>query len=166
MPAEKAPRPNSFTGVFYRSCWEIIKNEVMAAFHYFYNQTAGPLPKLNGALLTLIPKSEVAELPGEFRPISLIHSFAKLLSKVLAIRLAPYRNLVRVYHTKKTPSLLVYHTKKTLMKLDISKDFDSVSWEYFVELLHRVFLMKWCNWPCLLFSTPSSSVRLNGIRGP
>jgi hypothetical protein len=65
---------------------------------------------------------------------------------------------VRVYHRKKTPALL--------MKLDISKDFDPVSWEYFVELLHRVFLMKWCNWLCLLFSTPSSSVRLNGIRGP
>jgi hypothetical protein len=56
----------------------------MADFICFYNQTAGPLPKLNSALLTLIPKSKVAELPGDFRPISLIHSFAKLLSKVLA----------------------------------------------------------------------------------
>jgi hypothetical protein len=48
---------------------------------------AGPLAKLNGALLTLILKSEVTKLPGDFRPISLIHSFTKLLSKVLARRL-------------------------------------------------------------------------------
>jgi hypothetical protein len=47
-----------------------------------------PLPKLNGALLTLLPKKEVAELPEDFRPISLIHSFPKLVSKVLVLRLA------------------------------------------------------------------------------
>jgi hypothetical protein len=82
MSAEKAPGLDDFTWVFYRSCWEIIKNEVMTAFHCFYNQTAGPLPKLNSALLTLTPKSEVAD---EFRLISLIHFFAKLLSKVLAM---------------------------------------------------------------------------------
>jgi hypothetical protein len=59
MLDEKAPGPDGFTGVYYRTCWEIIKNEVMAAFHCFYNQTAWPLTKLNGALLSLIPKSEV-----------------------------------------------------------------------------------------------------------
>jgi hypothetical protein len=33
---------------------------------------------------------EVATEPKDFRPISLIHSFAKLLTKVLAIRLSTY----------------------------------------------------------------------------
>jgi hypothetical protein len=48
----------------------------------------GPLLKLNGALLTLISKKEVSEHPEDFRPISLLHSFAKLISKVLAIHLS------------------------------------------------------------------------------
>jgi hypothetical protein len=138
--------------VFYRSCWEIIKHEIMAAFQCFYNLIAWPLPKLNGALLTLLPKSEIAERPSDLRSISLIHSFAKLVSKVLPVWLAPYidslvsnvqsafiqcryihdnylyvRNLARAYHWKKTLALL--------MKLDILKAFDSVSWEYLIELL-------------------------------
>jgi hypothetical protein len=46
------------------------------------------MTKLNGALFTLIPKKEVAELPSDYRPISLIHSFAKIISKVLALRLS------------------------------------------------------------------------------
>jgi hypothetical protein len=50
------------------------------------------------------------------------------------------------------------------MKLDISKAFDSVSWEYLIELLqHRGFLAKWRNWLCLLLS---SSVHMNGVGGP
>jgi hypothetical protein len=62
----------------------------MAAFNCFYNLTTAPLSKLNSALLTLLPKKEVDELPRDFRPISLIHSVAKLFSKVLACRLSRY----------------------------------------------------------------------------
>jgi hypothetical protein len=41
-------------------------------------------------------------------------------------------NLARAYHLKKIPSLL--------LKLNISKAFDTVSWEYLLELLlHRGF---------------------------
>jgi hypothetical protein len=138
----------------------------VAAFQCIHNQTTDPLPKLNGALLTLLPKKEVAESPCDFRPISLIHSFAKLVTKVLALRLSPHidnlvsnaqsafirrrciqnnflyvRNLVRTYHHKKKPALL--------LKLDISKAFDSVSWEYLLEMLqHRGFPSKWRNWLC------------------
>jgi hypothetical protein len=163
LPAEKALGPDGFTGVFFRWCWDIIKEEIMAVFHCFFNLNADPLSKLNGALLTLLLKSEYVEQPGNFRPISLIHSFAKLISKVLAMWLAPHinelvsqvqsafiqcwcihdnylyvRNLARAYLRKKVPALL--------MKLDISKAFDSVSWEYLLEMLqHRGFLVKWRN---------------------
>lgn len=32
-PTEKAPGPDGFTGAFYKSCWEIIKANVMECFH-------------------------------------------------------------------------------------------------------------------------------------
>jgi hypothetical protein len=87
-------------------------------------------------VLTLLPKKVAPELPGDL-PISLIHSFTKLISKVLARRLAPHidslvsnarsafikyrciqdnfllvRNLTRAYHRKKVSALL--------LKMDIS----------------------------------------------
>jgi hypothetical protein len=52
----------------------------------------GALPKLNGALLILILRKEVAEQPEDFRPISLIHSLTKLISNVLVICLSPHIN--------------------------------------------------------------------------
>jgi hypothetical protein len=34
----------------------MINQDILAEFQCIYNQTVGPLPKLNGALLTLLPK--------------------------------------------------------------------------------------------------------------
>lgn len=47
-----------------------------------------PLEKLKGVAIILIPENKVLEIAVDFRPISLVHFFAKLVSKVLAKRLA------------------------------------------------------------------------------
>jgi hypothetical protein len=147
LPAERAPGPDGFTGAFYHQWWDIVRHEIMTAFNSFYNLMIAPLMKLNSALITLLPKKEVSEVLWDFKPISLIHSFAKLVTKVLASQLSRcidqlvsqaqsafikqrciqdnflyVRNLARTYYRKKTPALL--------FKLDISRAFDSVSWEY------------------------------------
>jgi len=68
------------------------------------------------------------------------------------------RNLARAYHRTKTPALL--------FKLDISKAFDTVSWEYMLELLeHRGFSSRWREWLATLFKTSHSKVLINGVAG-
>ena len=68
------------------------------------------------------------------------------------------RNLARAYHRTKTPALL--------LKMDISKDFDSVSWEYIFELLEaRGFPQRWRDWLALIFTSSTSSMLLNRVRG-
>jgi hypothetical protein len=47
---------------------------------------------LNSANIALLPKKEGAEEITDFRPISLIHAIAKLIAKMLALRLAPFMN--------------------------------------------------------------------------
>jgi hypothetical protein len=44
---------------------------------------------LNEALITLLPKVDIPEGLGDYRPISLIHSFGKIFAKILANRFAP-----------------------------------------------------------------------------
>uniref|UniRef100_A0A453RA06 Reverse transcriptase domain-containing protein n=1 Tax=Aegilops tauschii subsp. strangulata TaxID=200361 RepID=A0A453RA06_AEGTS len=64
-------------------------------------------------------------------------------------------NSVRALHHHKTPTLL--------LKLDIAKAFDSVSWEYILELLEKMgFPARWRDWVALLLSTSSSACLLNG----
>lgn len=90
LPNGKAPSPDGFTNDFFEACWDIIKFNILSAFHSIHIHHCDHLGKINGAQVVLIPKVEVATEPKDFRPISLIHSFAKLFMKVLALRLASY----------------------------------------------------------------------------
>uniref|UniRef100_A0A453T0I7 Reverse transcriptase domain-containing protein n=1 Tax=Aegilops tauschii subsp. strangulata TaxID=200361 RepID=A0A453T0I7_AEGTS len=60
----------------------------MAVFEKFYQLADGDFGALNRALIVLLPKKDGAIQMGDFRPISLIHSVAKFITKVLSIRLA------------------------------------------------------------------------------
>ena len=107
------------------------------------------------ALVALIPKKDGAAKISEFRPIVLIHSIAKLMAKVLSMQLSCVidtvilpvlsaflakkythnsffyvQNRVRSLHRKKTSLLL--------LKLDIAKGFNNVSWKYLLELLQAL----------------------------
>jgi len=181
LPSDKAPGPDGFTGLFFKRCWPIIKPDVVAAVNAFYNNRCNDLNLLNKATIILIPKKEGAETIQDFRPISLIHAIAKIITKILALRLAPLmndltshcqsafikgrsihdnfmyvRNLARRFHRNKTPALL--------MKLDFSKAFDSVRWDYLITLLQkRGFPTRWTNWITSILATSTSRVLLNGI---
>jgi hypothetical protein len=89
MHKHKSPGPDGYIGIFFKTYWNIIKDDIMAALQQFYDMNQQDLHFLNQALVVLIPNKPNAERISDFRPISLIHSFAKLVSKLLANRLAP-----------------------------------------------------------------------------
>jgi hypothetical protein len=128
----------------------------------------------------LLPKKVGTSCPTDFRPITMIHSFAKLISKILALRLAPrmdelvdknqnafIRNRTIQNNFKYVQrAAVMIRKKKTLMlllKLDISKAFDTLSWPFLIELMQaRGFGPGWCRWIEALLSTASSWIILNG----
>ena len=64
----------------------IVKDDVMRVIHQFRNLQASNLHWLNSANIVLLPKKDGAEEIGDFRPISLPHSVAKIFAKMLANR--------------------------------------------------------------------------------
>ena len=88
LAADKAPGPDGFVGIFFKKSWSVIKGDIMAALNYFYQQHDQQFHHLNKAHMVLLPKKENACSLGDFRPISLTHSIAKLFSKILAARLS------------------------------------------------------------------------------
>jgi hypothetical protein len=113
------------------------------------------LELLNSAYLTLIPKKVEALEAKDFRPISLVHSFAKLVTKMMANHLAPLLDrLVATNQSAFTRGrcihdnfMLVQQTIKVLhhrkiaslfLKLDISKALDSVAWAFLLEILEHL----------------------------
>jgi hypothetical protein len=61
----------------------------MRAFDALWRMDAQSFHAVNEALTVLFPKSNAPATIKDYMPISLIHSLAKLMSKVLANRLAP-----------------------------------------------------------------------------
>jgi len=183
LPSDKAPRPDGYTGCFYKSCWTIIKEDIMVAISAVWSRKMVNFEALNSAYITLLPKKEGAEQPKDFRPISLVHSFAKLVTKLLANRLAPrLQQIVSPYQSAfikgrfiQDNFMLVQQTARflhqqkqprILLKLDISKAFDSVSWPFLPEILQQLgFGQIWRDIISGLLSSSSTQVLLNGIPG-
>ncbi|WVZ90056.1 hypothetical protein U9M48_036389 [Paspalum notatum var. saurae] len=118
----------------------------------------------------------------DFRPISLIHSFAKLVTKILANRLTLLlaglvsnnqsafvrgrnihdnfllvQQLARTLHKSKEPHIF--------LRLDISKVFYTVSWSFLIEVLqHLGFGRRWCDLIWLLLLSWMTQRRPKGRR--
>lgn len=81
LPKKKAPGPDGFTAEFYMSAWNIIKRDLMLAVDAFNRRDRRGMTGLNNALITLLPKKTEAKTAGDYRPVCLIHSFAKVIAK-------------------------------------------------------------------------------------
>jgi hypothetical protein len=87
LPSDKAPGPDGFTGRFYKSCWPIIKTDIMAAISCAWARKFRNMRAFNSAFITLLPKTDEAFHVKDYRPSRLVHSFAKLVTKILSNRL-------------------------------------------------------------------------------
>jgi len=88
LPNDKSPGPDGFTNEFLKRCWPVIKGDFYNLVNAFYHNDLC-LQSINSAYITLVPKGEGARKVNDFRPISLLNSSVKLVTKLLANRLQP-----------------------------------------------------------------------------
>ncbi|GJZ27106.1 RNA-directed DNA polymerase, eukaryota [Tanacetum coccineum] len=157
---DKSPGPDGFTFGFYRRYWKIIKSDVVDVVSCFIQK--GYFPKGgNSSFITLIPKTHVANMVKDFRPISLIGSLYKIIAKLLANRLV----VVLGSHVNEVQSAFVADrqlldgpfilneifqwckSKKKqslVLKVYFEKSYDSVRWDYLDDILRKFgFGDKW-----------------------
>lgn len=183
MPSDRAPGPDGFSMIFYKKAWPIIRHDMTCAVTAINNLDRRGLAGLNTSLITLLPKKTDAITPRDYCLISLIHCFAKIVTKTMAHRLAP--ELTSMVHPSQSAFIkerfihdnfkLVHATTKifkqksiprVLLKLDIAKAFNSVSWPFLVQLFQHIgFGLRWRNWVAIILATSSTRVLLNGRPG-
>jgi hypothetical protein len=152
LPPDKAPRTDGFTSRFLQVAWPVIRKDLMSAFDTFWHLDMRSFHMVNDNIITLIPKNPGAVALKDFHPISLIHLVGKLFSKVLSTRLAP--RLSSLIHPSQSAFIkgrviqdnfryvhsaakLLHARKKSslLLKVDISRAFDSVAWPFLLEVM-------------------------------
>ncbi|CAN1140087.1 Transposon TX1 uncharacterized 149 kDa protein [Linum perenne] len=83
MPPDKSPGLDGFSVSFFKTCWKIVKNEVISVVSYLF--FSGKLRRfVNYVYLALVPKKPNASDMKDYRPISCCNVVYKLVSKVLA----------------------------------------------------------------------------------
>ncbi|GJZ98259.1 RNA-directed DNA polymerase, eukaryota, partial [Tanacetum coccineum] len=175
----KSPGPDGYTFEFFRKYWSLVGADFCDAVDYFFK--SGTFPRgCNSSFIALIPKVNDAKFVNDFRPISLIGCVYKVITKVLANRLATViSDLV-----SETQSAFVANRqildgpfilnemlnwckrkKKQAMffKVDFAKAYDSVRWDYLLDILHAFgFGPNWCRWIRGTFTSSMASILVNG----
>lgn len=180
MPNDKSPDPDGYTSEFFKKAWQVIGKEFTIAVKSFF--VKGFLPKgVNTTILALIPKKLGANEMKDYSPISCCNVIYKVVSKIIANRLKEVlpdlislnqsafikdrllienlllaTELVKDYHKDSISS-------RCAIKIDISKAFDSVQWEFLLNTLTAMnFPAKLIQWIRLCVTTASFSVQVNG----
>jgi exonuclease III len=151
MPTDKAPGPDGFTGLFIKICWPIIKYDFYRLCHDFWEGRIN-LQSINDSFITLIPKVQSPLGPNDYRPISLLNSCLKLLTKILANRLQG--KILQTIHINQYGFLksrniqdclgwayeYIHQTKQSgtpsiILKLDFAKAFDTMEHKAILKIL-------------------------------
>jgi len=150
----KSPGPDGFNFTFIRNCWDFLKSDIMEVFHLF--QETGVIPKgCNASIIALVPKVSDPLSLDQFRPISLVGIFYKIVTKVLAGCMKEVLSLVineNQYAFLKNKGMLDSvlmanevveevrrNWRSTLcFKVDYEKAYDSVRWDFLLDMLQRL----------------------------
>jgi len=144
MEKGKSLEPNGFTIDFFQSCWDLVKEEIWEVVEES-RWTRWILKAFNATFLTLIPKEHGADSPGKFKPVSLCTVILKIITKVMANRLKSLMSgLISLeqssfFEVRKILDGIILthemiHSLKQmkslgmLIKVDITKAYDKVSW--------------------------------------
>lgn len=140
------------------------------------------LDRINYSQLVLIPKNQSSSTVKEFRPIALLNSSVKIISKILANRLSLLlTKLIGDYQSGfiKGHNILkgvvemheiIHQTRKTrqgryMLKLDFEKAYNMMDWACLIEVLkQRGFRDRWITWIRSWLVSAKCHILLNGER--
>lgn len=174
-----SPGPDGFTFGFFKEAWPVIKSDIlkmMADFHRFGKIVKG----LNPSFISLIPKKPSPLTLEDYRPISLIGGAYKIISKILAARLAKViggivgqnqsafiagRNIMDgvIILNEAMDEAKRCKIPRMCFKVDFAKAYDSISWKFLEDMLEGFnFDSKWRKWMKACVESATGSVLVNG----
>jgi len=180
LNGDGAPGPDGFGGHFYQTYWDIVGRDVEHSVQDFLQ--GGLLPNnINSNLIVLIPKVPGANSMGDYRPIALANFQFKIITKILADRLAyitsriisiEQRGFVRdrnisdcvILASEAINSLDKNHFGGNIsLKVDISKAFDTLDWNFLVLVLSNFgFAITFIDWILAILNSARLSILVNG----
>nr|GEZ07468.1 RNA-directed DNA polymerase, eukaryota [Tanacetum cinerariifolium] len=159
----KSPGPDGFTFDFFQKFWDVLGKDFSLAVLWFFDHCAFA-KGCNSSFIALIPTCLDPKSVNDYRPISLIGSLYKVVTKILATRLSSVlHNLISEVQSAFLPNKQILDgpfilnellswcklKKKHAMifKVDFAKAYDSIRWDFLKDVLCSFgFGSKWRSW--------------------
>ncbi|KAL5561445.1 hypothetical protein UlMin_031192 [Ulmus minor] len=181
MGSFKAAGPDGLPALFFKSYWDSVGKDVIAAVRDFF-ENGNLHQSINSTNIVLVPKIKHPTTINHYRPIAVCNVIYKVISKLLADRLRPFLSSLicptqnafvpgRSIHDNSVLIQEVIHAMKKKkgtkgwmgMKIDIQKAYDRLSWQFLEAVLKAFgFHPKWINWIVTCCSTTKMTLLLNG----
>ena len=180
LPNNKSPGSDGFTTNFFKFFWPDIKHIVYNSFIYSFEHGNLTQNQKMG-ILNLLPKKEKdLRYLANWRPVSLLNTDYKILTKALAIRLQKVIPSIINYdqvgyikdryigeNVRIIFDLLKYcdinEIEAFLIQVDFEKAFDSIEWPFLFKCLESFnFGENFCKWIKIFYNDISSCVGNNG----
>ena len=175
----KSPGLDGLPYEFYRKFWDLMGPDLVATFNDSFRQGSLSYSQRTG-LITLLYKKHDRLDTKNWRPISLLCTDYKILSKVLTNRLkSVLASVISESQSCGVPGRFsgsnirtlqdivnhcnLHQAGGALVSLDQEKAFDRVDWGYMQKILTRMnFGPSFCSWVRLLYTNIFSRVLVNG----
>ena len=181
MPNNKSPGMDGFPAEFYKHFWPTISPLFVKMVNEIKRTSSIP-SQMNTALISVLLKpNKDSTLCSSYRPISLINTDLKIISKALSTKLEKViSNLIHPdqtgfikgrqssHNTRRLINLINFtknsNRKTIILSLDAEKAFDKVNWDFLFSTLHKFgFGTSFIHWIQILYSSPMASVITNDI---
>lgn len=182
MKSNKMPGPDGFPVEFFKTFGDILAPEMEKTFNSIIHRGALPPSWYEAELVPILKQDKDSQQCSSYRPIALLNVDAKIFTSVLARRLQtiiaqyihtdqtgfiPHRNMmdnirktlniIRLCKSRKTPSLI--------LSLDFKKAFDSVEYNYILQLLqHMNFGEHFMTAMKAIYNKPKARIKVNAAR--
>ena len=176
---DSAPGSDGLSNIFYKTCWSIIKEDFVEMINNCFLQKR-MVPSMGEAIVKLIHKKNQRSLLKNWRPISLLNTDYKILSKVLSNRITPILNDTIMNNQKcglpgRRMEEVLYNIQATLeisktknlsmylMITDFEKAFDRVNHSFIYKIFKKLgFGPMMIQWLQIVYENITSKIQING----
>ncbi|GKE22508.1 RNA-directed DNA polymerase, eukaryota [Tanacetum coccineum] len=176
---DKSPGPNGFTFEFFRKFWKVVGPDFCIAVEWFFEHGSFAIG-CNSSFVALIPKILDPKIVSDYRPISLIGSLYKVITKILATRLSSViSSLISDVQSAFLPNRQILdgpfilsellswckfkYNQAMVFKVDFAKAYDSIRWDYLDDVINSFgFGSKWRSWIRGSLISGKASILVNG----